>query len=60
MTGDLNSDDALCHLIYEHAPSVIVNVDYRLTSEFKYPTQLRDTVKVYKCVHWNAILDRRG
>jgi versiconal hemiacetal acetate esterase len=54
MVGDLNSDDALCRVICEHANSVIVNVDYRLTPEFKMPTQLQDTLTVYRWAHGNA------
>jgi len=55
MTGDLNSDDALCRIVSEHASSVIVNVDYRLTPEFKLPTQLQDTLTVYKWARQNAV-----
>jgi versiconal hemiacetal acetate esterase len=54
MTGDLNSDDLLCRVIAEHAPSIIVGVDYRLTPEHKAPTQLQDTLNVYKWARQNA------
>ena len=54
MTGDLNSDDLLCRAVAEHAPSIIVNVDYRLTPEHKVPTQLQDTLTVYKWARQNA------
>ena len=54
MTGDLDSDDAFCRLVSEHAPSIIVNVDYRLTPEFKSPAQLQDTLTVYKWARQNA------
>lgn len=50
MTGDLNADDLLCRIVAEHAPSIIVNVDYRLAPEHKVPTQLEDTLKVYRWV----------
>lgn len=50
MTGDLNSDDLLCRVVAEHVPSIIVNVDYRLTPEHKIPTQLQDTLTVYRWV----------
>lgn len=50
VTGDINSDDLLCRVIAEHAPSIIVNVDYRLAPEHKAPTQLQDTLTVYKWV----------
>ncbi|KIV82066.1 hypothetical protein PV11_04202 [Exophiala sideris] len=54
VTGDLNSDDLLCRVIAEHAPSIIVNVDYRLAPEHKAPTQLQDTLTVYKWARENA------
>ena len=54
MTGDLNADDLLCRVVSEHTNSVVVNVDYRLTPEHKWPTQLDDSVKVYKWAHDNA------
>jgi versiconal hemiacetal acetate esterase len=50
MTGDLNSDDLLCRVVAEHTPSIIVSVDYRLSPEHKVPTQLQDTLTVYKWV----------
>lgn len=54
MTGDLNSDDLLCRVVAEHGNSVVVNVDYSLTPEHKWPTQLNECVKVYKWAHDNA------
>ncbi|KAL2441696.1 Versiconal hemiacetal acetate esterase [Exophiala dermatitidis] len=54
MTGDLNSDDLLCRVVAEHVPSIIVSVDYRLAPEHKVPTQLQDTLKVYRWAHQNA------
>lgn len=54
MTGDLNSDDLLCRAVSEHAKTVVVNVDYSLTPEAKWPTQLNECVKVYKWAHDNA------
>lgn len=53
-TGDLNTDDLLCRLVAEHAPSIVVNVDYRLSPEHKVPTQLQDTLTVYKWVSEGA------
>jgi acetyl esterase/lipase len=50
MTGDLNSDDLMCRIVAEHAPSIVVNIDYRLTPEHRMPTQLEDCLKVYKWV----------
>ena len=54
MTGNCDSDDPLCRIISEHTSSVIVNVDYRLTPEFKVPTQLEDTLTVYKWARQNV------
>ena len=50
MTGDLNSDDLLCRIIAEAVPSIVINVDYRLAPEHKWPTPLEDCMKVYKWV----------
>lgn len=54
MTGDLNSDDVLCRVVCEHTNSVVVNIDYRLTPDYKWPTQLEDCMKVYRWAHANA------
>jgi len=56
MTGDINSDDLLCRVVAEAVPSIIINVDYRLSPEFKVPTQLQDTLTVYKWVSSSIIL----
>lgn len=53
-TGDLNSDDLLCRVVAEHTKSVVVNIDYRLAPEFKWPAQLEDSMKVYRWAHANA------
>jgi versiconal hemiacetal acetate esterase len=50
VTGDVNADDPLCRILAEAVPSIIVNVDYRLAPEHKYPTQLEDTLTVYNWV----------
>ncbi|PPJ52349.1 hypothetical protein CBER1_09847 [Cercospora berteroae] len=54
MTGDLNSDALLCMAISEYTNTAIVDVDYRLTPDFKWPVQLEDSLKVYKWAHDNA------
>ncbi|KAK4495235.1 hypothetical protein PRZ48_013564 [Zasmidium cellare] len=54
MTGDLDSDHLLCGVIAENTKSAVVNVDYRLTPEFKWPAQLDDGLKLYKWAHTNA------
>jgi len=50
MLGDLNADDFLCRVIAENTHSTVVNVDYRLAPEHKWPAQLDDCVKMYKWV----------
>lgn len=50
MVGDLNADDFLCRVVAENTKSAIVQVDYRLAPEHKWPAQLDDGVKVYKWV----------
>lgn len=50
----LDSDDLLCRVVSEHAKSVIVNVDYSLTPDYKWPVQLNECIKVYKWAHDNA------
>ena len=50
MTGDLNADDLLCRVVSEHTKSAVVNIDYRLTPDYKWPTQLEDCMKVYRWV----------
>ncbi|EME86810.1 uncharacterized protein MYCFIDRAFT_49459 [Pseudocercospora fijiensis CIRAD86] len=54
MTGDLDSDHLICGLVSEHTNSAVVNIDYRLAPEFQWPTQLEDSMKVYKWAHANA------
>ena len=48
--GNLDTDDSLCRVVAEHTSSVVVNVDYRLAPEHKWPAQLDDSVKVYRWV----------
>ena len=50
MLGNLDSEDPLCRIVAEHTKSVIVNIDYRLTPEHKWPKQLEDCLTVYKWV----------
>jgi len=54
MTGDLDTDDVLCRIVSEHTNSAVVNIDYRLTPEHKWPAPLDDSMKVYKWAHKNA------
>ena len=50
MVGDLNADDFLCRVVAENTKSTVVNVDYRLAPEHKWPAQLDDSMKIYKWV----------
>lgn len=54
MTGDLNADDVLCRVVAENTNSVVVNIDYSLTPDHVWPTQLKECLKVYKWAHDNA------
>ena len=54
MIGDLNTDDLLCRIVAEHAPSIIISVDYSLTPKAKVPTQLNESLSVYKWAQQNA------
>ncbi|KAK5707703.1 Telomerase-binding protein [Elasticomyces elasticus] len=54
MVGGLDDDDFLCRVISEHTKSALIAVDYRLTPEHKWPTQLDDSMKIYKWAHMNA------
>jgi versiconal hemiacetal acetate esterase len=50
VTGDVESDDHFCRTIAEAAPTIIINVEYRLAPEHRAPAQLEDSLKVYKWV----------
>lgn len=54
MVGDLNADHILCGMVSAFANLVVVNVDYSLTPEAKWPTQLNEGVTAYKWAHKNA------
>ncbi|KAH7080861.1 carboxylesterase [Paraphoma chrysanthemicola] len=54
MTGNLDSEDLLCRVIAERGPSIVVSVDYRLSPEHKFPTQLEDTIRVFRWAQQNA------
>jgi acetyl esterase len=51
VTGDLDSNDATCHLLAHHAGSVVVSVDYRLAPEHRFPTAVEDA---YAATQWAA------
>ena len=50
MTGDLNSDEFLCRVVAENTKTAVVNIDYRLAPEHKWPAQLDDSMKLYRWV----------
>ena len=53
--GDINLDDFLCRMLVKLNQVVIVDVEYRLAPEHKWPAQLEDCFKVYKWVSWFAV-----
>ena len=50
MVGDVDQDDPVCRVVAEHTNSAVVNIEYRLAPEHKWPAQLEDCMKVYKWV----------
>lgn len=53
MMGTLDSEDATCSRIAYRSEVVVVNVDYRHTPEFTYPTQWNDAEDAFEWVHNN-------
>jgi versiconal hemiacetal acetate esterase len=52
--GDLDADDPWCRIISKSAGTVLVSVDYRLTPQFKHPTQVNDCFDAYLWTVKNA------
>ena len=52
--GSIDQDDLLCRIVAENAPSILISVEYSLAPEAKYPTQLNETLSVYKWARQNA------
>jgi len=52
--GDLNFDHLIGAVVAEQTNSAVINVDYRLAPETKWPGQLDDAMKVYRWAHSNA------
>lgn len=50
MVGDLDGEHSACGAISEHTKSAVINVDYRLAPEHKWPAQLDDCMTVYRWV----------
>ena len=52
--GDLDTHDALCRFVAEHAQVRIVAVDYRLAPESPFPAAVEDAVAAWRWVHEHA------
>ncbi|KAH0565430.1 hypothetical protein GP486_001183 [Trichoglossum hirsutum] len=54
VVGDLETEDETCRQIATLSRSVVVNVEYRKSPNFKYPTQLQDCWDAVKWIAENA------
>lgn len=54
MIGDLNVEDHICQQVSERTMTIVISIDYSLTPDFKWPTQLNEMFSVYKWAHDNA------
>lgn len=52
--GTLSSEDANCARVALNAPVVVLNVNYRHTPEFQYPTAWNDSEDAFEWVHSNS------
>ncbi|CAI6043316.1 Acetyl esterase [Paenibacillus sp. JJ-100] len=52
--GQADGDDAWCRLIAGRAGCIVVNIDYKLAPEHKFPTAVLECYDVVKWVHANA------
>jgi acetyl esterase len=46
--GDVNSHDELCRALAQEAECVVINVDYRLAPEHKFPASADDSLAAYR------------
>ncbi len=56
LLGNLDTEDPWCRFIAKETPSIVVSVDYRLSTEHKLPVMLDDCVTAYKWVRCLSIL----
>lgn len=55
--GSIETEDMHCRLLCVNVPCVVMNIDYRHTPEWKFPTQFND---VFDAVDWVFQTDRAG
>jgi acetyl esterase/lipase len=48
VTGSLETDDCLCRLLATEVGVCILNIEYRLTSEYQFPASFEDRWDVLK------------
>ena len=51
VAGDIDTHDAIARYLAKHADAIAVNVDYRRSPEYRYPTQINDA---YAALAWVA------
>lgn len=51
VTGDLDGNDAVCHMLASAAGAIVVSVDYRLAPEHPFPAPVEDA---YAATRWAA------
>ncbi|WP_342555921.1 alpha/beta hydrolase [Paenibacillus sp. FSL R7-0652] len=52
--GQADGDDSWCRLIADRAGCLVVNIDYKLAPEHKFPTAVHECYDVVKWVHTHA------
>lgn len=52
--GGIDTHDAICRFLSEHAPCVVFSVEYRLAPEHPFPTPLNDALAAYQWLSENA------
>lgn len=57
MIGSLETEDPCCRYVAKHTPCIIVSVDYRLSSKYKQPAMIDDSLAVFKWVRYILLLD---